>query len=161
VGYAIRCADCSETSEFRLYRIDDLADIALAEKWGTNKFALEKYLAVLIWWAIEQERFTHHQERQLYFSVGCLQTRYGTPLYLVFERNNRANVQPWALVYVGSSPSAPEYPQPPDIPEAPQIDKASEPVINHDHILQANFDRVQFLEHTPPVAQLCAIAGSL
>jgi len=142
-------------------RIDELASAALTENWGENNFALEKYLAVSVWWAIEQERFTHSQERQLYFSAGTLQTRYGTPLYLVFERNNRPNVQPWALVYVGSSPSAPEYPQPPDIPEAPAIDKSSEPVINHDHILQDNFDRVQFLERTPPVAQLCAIAGSL
>jgi hypothetical protein len=142
-------------------RLDDLAAAALAENWGANHFALEKYIAVLVWWSLEQERFTHHQEHQIYFSAGCLQTRYGTPLYLVFERNNRPNVQPWALVYVGSSPSAPEYPQPPDIPDPPPIDRASEPVINHDHILQENFDRVQFLQQTPPVAQLCAIAGSL
>lgn len=142
-------------------RIEELSGLALSENWGNNQFALEKYLAVLIWWSIEQEIFTHNQENQIYFSAGLLQTRYGTPIYLVFERNKRQNAQPWVLVYVGSSPSAPEYPQPPEIPLPPPIDRSSEPVINHDHILQDNFDRVQFLEHTPPVAQLCAIAGSL
>lgn len=142
-------------------RLDELSDIALSENWGNRNFALEKYIAVLTWWAIEQECFTHANERQIYFSAGTLQTRYGTPIYLVFERNNRPNAQPWALVYVGSNPSAPDYPQPPEIPQPPQIDRSSEPVINHDHILSDNFDRVRFLENTPPVAQLCAIAGSL
>lgn len=142
-------------------RIDDLAALALSENWGNNNFALEKYLSIVIWWAIEQECFTHSEERQVYFSAGSLQTRYGTPLYLVFERNRRPGQQPWACVHVGSNPSAPEYPQPPEIPEAPAIDRSAEPVINHDHILQDNFDRVEFLRDTPPVAQLCAIAGSL
>ena len=31
----------------------------------------------------------------------------------------------------------------------------------HDHILDENFDRVEFLRETLPVAQMCAVAGAI
>lgn len=62
-----------------------LSRAALSEMWGENDYALEKYLAVHLAWSIEQERYTVSQN-QLFLTAGHLQTRYGTPVYLVFEK---------------------------------------------------------------------------
>jgi hypothetical protein len=90
-----------------------------------------------------------------------LQTRYGTPLYLVFERNNVPDKSPWILVKAGPSISASELPLAPTIPAPPGIPDSAEIVMSHDHILGDNANRVGFLEKTPPVAQICAVAGAI
>ncbi|WP_082674472.1 DUF3825 domain-containing protein [Thiohalocapsa sp. ML1] len=132
---------------------------SLSEEWGTNNYVLEKYLAVHIPWAIEQGKFTH-SHNQFYVTAGHLQTRYGTPLYLVFGENQNAQ-QPWRLVTAGSSISAPELPPAPEIPDPPTIPMGREIVMMHDHILGENAERVPFLADTPPVAQMCAVSGAI
>lgn len=149
----------------RLVHIPDahltrLAQTALSEIWGNGNYALEKYLAAQIAWSIDQKHYTS-SDNQLFFTAGHLQTRYGTPLYLVFERNSLPNRQPLYCVFVGSSPSAPALPTPPDIPEPPAIPRGAEIVMVHDHILQANADRIPFLGRTPPVSQMCAVSGAI
>lgn len=141
--------------------LDSLAQQALNEEWGNNNFALEKYLAVQIPWAIEQGTFTASSD-QMFFTAGHLQTRYGTPIYLIFERNtNPAHSQLLYCKHIGSNISAASFPTPPDIPAIPEINKAAEIVMLHDHILKDNEDRVPFLAQTPPVAQMCAISGAI
>ncbi|MGG6268357.1 hypothetical protein ACQ4M3_19830 [Leptolyngbya sp. AN03gr2] len=66
--------------------LENIAASALNETWGNGNFVLKYYLAVHIAWSIEQCNFTH-STNQLYITAGHLQTRYGTPIYLVFERN--------------------------------------------------------------------------
>lgn len=138
----------------------DLARTALAENWGVDDYVLEKYLAVHIAWSIEQDRYTTN-DRQLFVNAGHLQTRYGTPLYIVFERNANLGQQPLYCVHVGSDISAPELPTPPDLPAAPDLQRGAEIVMLHDHILRENADRVPFLERTPPVSQMCAVSGAI
>lgn len=133
---------------------------ALSENWGADNYALEKYLAVHLAWSIEQQKYTTSSD-QLFIAAGHLQTRYGTPIYLVFERNTNAGRQPLYCVHAGSDVSAPELPIPPDIPTAPELRRGLEIVMLHDHILKDNEDRVPFLGRTPPVAQMCAIAGAI
>lgn len=140
--------------------VAQLAKEALNEEWGTDSYALEKYLAVQIPWSIEQGQFTV-SDRQWYVTAGNLQTRYGTPLYLVIERNQMQNRQPWYLKKIGSQISAPSLPSAPQIPESPTIQLGSEIVMMHDHILGENEERVSFLRNAPPVAQMCAIAGAI
>lgn len=84
---------------------NELSNTALSENWGTDNYVLEKYLAVHIAWSIEQERFTA-SSNQLFISAGHLQTRYGTPLYIVFEKNTNVGRQPLYCVHVGSDISA-------------------------------------------------------
>jgi hypothetical protein len=140
--------------------IDKLSNEALNENWGTDNFVLYKYLAVNVAWSIEQGRFTQKDD-QFYVSAGHLQTRYGTPLYLVFQRNSQNFNQPFFLRLAGSQISAPELPLPPELPPAPNLDRSAEIVMIHDHILGDNVDRVSFLSGTPPVAQMCAVAGAI
>ena len=140
--------------------IDRLAHDALTEEWGADYFALKKYLAVHVGWSIEQGHFTFN-EQQLVIAAGSLQTRYGTPLYLIFEPNREAERQPWVLKYAGARVSAPQMPLPPEIPACPEITKGAEIVMIHDHILGDNADRVAFLKDTPPVAQMCAVSGAI
>jgi hypothetical protein len=140
--------------------IERLAHDALREEWGQNNYALFKYLAVHACWSIEQGRYTHG-ENQFYVTAGHLQTRYGTPLYLVFEPNEAGGPQPWGLAYAGSQVSMPEPPQPPEIPAPPAVGPGLEVVMSHDHILGDRADRVSFLAQTPPVAQICAVAGAI
>jgi hypothetical protein len=140
--------------------LETLAGWALDETWGNDLFVLEKYLAVHVPWSIEQGRFTANGD-QLYFAAGSLQTRYGVPIYLVFERNWNEDRQPWALIHTGTNISAPELPPPPEIPAPPEIPVGSEVVVSHEHILKDNSDRVQFLAGTPPVAQICAVTGAI
>lgn len=140
--------------------LERLAREALSENWGRNHYVLEKYLAVHVGWSIEQGRYTEG-EGQFYVTAGSLQTRYGTPLYLVFEHNQHEDRQPWALIYAGSRVSAPSLPIPPDILAGPPIPAGAEIVMLHDHILGENTERVEFLRGTPPVAQMCAVAGAI
>jgi len=140
--------------------IEQLAHDALTEEWGRNHFVLKKYLAVHVAWSIEQNMFSWN-EQQLVVATGSLQTRYGTPLYLVFEPNRVPGKQPWALVYAGARVSAPQLPIPPEIHACPEISRGAEVVMMHDHILGDNADRVAFLNDTPPVAQICAVSGAI
>lgn len=140
--------------------VDALAREALAENWGRDNYVLEKYLAAHLAWSIEQERYTH-SENQFYTTAGHLQTRYGTPLYLVFEPNRNPGREPWCIVHVGSQVSAPELPPPPEIPDPPDIPVGAEVVLMHDHILGEQEDRVPFLSQTPRVAQMCAVTGAI
>lgn len=140
--------------------IEQLAKMALNEEWGRDFYVLRKYLAVYIPWSVEQARFTTSQN-QFYVTAGRLQTRYGTPIYLVFGENRSPGREPWRLITLGSQISAPELPAPPDIPISPQLPRGGEIVMMHDHILGENVDRVPFLRNTPPVAQMCAVAGAI
>jgi hypothetical protein len=140
--------------------LEELKSEALHEEWGGGNFVLEKYLAVHVAWAIEQKRLSQ-SENQFYVSAGSLQTRYGTPLYLVFEANRNEGRQPWVLRHAGSRISAPELPMPPLIPPPPAINSGAEIVMSHDHILGDHAERVAFLAQTPPVAQVCAVAGAI
>jgi hypothetical protein len=141
-------------------QLESLAKAALNENWGADRYVLEKYLAVHVAWSIEQDRYTAG-ENQLFVTAGNLQTRYGTPLYLVFERNEKAGCQPLYCVHCGSDISAPALPTPPTIPAPPDIPKGVEIVMLHDHILRENADRVPFLSKTPPVSQMCAVSGAI
>jgi hypothetical protein len=137
-----------------------LSQQALSETWGAKYFALEKYLAVHVPWSIEQQRYTA-TDRQIFIIAGHMQTRYGTPLYLVFEKNRLPGSSPLALVRVGADISAPSLPTPPEVPPPPDIPIGAEIVMLHDHILGANADRVPFLSQTPKVAQMYAVAGAI
>lgn len=141
--------------------LEELAKIALKEEWGKDLYALEKYLAVQIAWSIEQEQFTM-SSNQWYLTAGNLQTRYGTPIYLVVEKNSYDGArQPWYLRLASSQVSAPSLPSAPKLPDNPIIPKDIEIVMMHDHILGENGDRVKFLKNAPPVAQMCAISGAI
>lgn len=140
--------------------LQGLARAALAENWGPNEYVLEKYLAVHVAWSVQQDRYTT-TDTQLFVSAGHLQTRYGTPLYLVFERNTNPDRQPLYCVYAGSDVSAADLPPPPEIPAAPGLPRGAEIVMLHDHVLRDNADRVPFLERTPPVSQMCAVSGAI
>ncbi|NCT76501.1 MAG: DUF3825 domain-containing protein [Chitinophagaceae bacterium] len=141
-------------------QLEQLAKEALHEEWGNDGYALEKYLAVQVPWSIEQNLFTC-SDRQWYVTAGNLQTRYGTPLYLAIERNQKAAAPPFYLRAVGSYISAPALPSAPKVPEIPAIPTGAEIVMMHDHILGDNEERVQFLKNAPPVAQMCAISGAI
>jgi hypothetical protein len=141
-------------------RLEELSRAALSEAWGSGNYALEKYLAVHVAWSIEQDRYTTGGS-QTYVTAGHLQTRYGTPLYLVFERNTNVGRQPLYCVHLGSDISAPALPIPPEIPAAPEIARGAEIVMLHDHILRDNAGRVPFLGQTPRVSQMCAVAGAI
>lgn len=141
-------------------RVNELATLALAEEWGRERFVLLKYLAVHIRWSIEQCRFTTSQN-QFYVTAGHLQTRYGTPIFLVFEPNRIPDRQPYCLIYAGSDISAGSIPTPSEIPTPPQLPTGAEIVMLHDHILDKNRDRVPFLDQTPRIAQMCALAGAI
>ncbi len=116
-------------------------------------------VAVHVPWGIEQGRFTT-SENQLYVSAGFLQTRYGTPIYLAFERNTFSN-PPWYLKAARPDMAAAELPIPPDFPASPKVPVGAEIIMAHDHILGENANRVAFLRNTPAVAQVCAIAGAI
>jgi hypothetical protein len=137
-----------------------LAEQALNEEWGNDNYVLLKYLAVHVSWSIEQNRFTSNQA-QFYVTAGNLHTRYGTPIYLVFEENRVLGRQPYCLVHVSSEINAPSLPTPPEIPVPLSLPCGVEIVLSHDHILGNNADRVPFLSQTPHVAQMCAVAGAI
>lgn len=140
--------------------IDGLTHHALSEDWGRDDFVLYKYLAVQVPWSIEQGLFTR-SGRQFYTTAGNLQTRYGTPIYLVFEKNRVEGRQPWCIIRAAPNISAPELPDPPVIPTPTDIQLDAEVVMAHDHILGEHASRVPFLQQTPPVAQMCAVTGAI
>ncbi len=140
-------------------KLEDLAHHALPEDWGRDLYVLRKYLAVHVRWAIAQGRFTM-SDNQFYVSAGFLQTRYGTPIYLAFERNAYGD-PPWYLRAATPNMAAAELPVPAEIPQPSPIPKGAEIVMAHDHILGENGDRVSFLQSTPLVAQICAAAGAI
>lgn len=142
------------------HQLEAVARAALNENWGADHYVLEKYLAVHVAWSIEQDRFTASDD-QLFVTAGHLQTRYGTPLYLVFERNSNSGRQPLYCVHSGADISAPELPTPPDIPVPSEIPRGGEIIMLHDHILKQNVERVPFLGQTPPVSQMCAVSGAI
>lgn len=137
-----------------------LSSAALSENWGNENYVLEKYLAVHIAWSIEQDRYSTSND-QLFITAGHLQTRYGTPLYMVFEKNTNVDRQPLYCVHVGSDISASALPTPPELPVAPNLPRGAEIVMLHEHILRDNADRVPFLGQTPPVSQMCAVSGAI
>lgn len=139
--------------------LNSLAQDALKEEWGHNLYVLKKYLAVHIAWSIEQGRYTTSKD-QFYVTAGHLQTRYGTPLYLVFAKNSFGN-PPWHLVKAGANISAPEFPVPPEIPKPAEFVPGTEIVIAHDHILGDNAHRVVILAKIPPLLQICAVSGAV
>ena len=132
----------------------------LTENWGNKNYVLEKYLAVHLSWCVEQDCYTQN-ESQMYFTAGHLQTRYGSPLYIAFERNKNIGLQPLYAVYVGTDVSAARVPTPPEIPKAPELPMGAEIILMHEHILESNSDRVPFLNKTPPVSQMCAVSGAI
>jgi len=138
--------------------LNALAEEALSENWGNNNHVLKKYLGATIAWSIEQGAVTFSED-QFYIAAGHLQTRYGTQLYLVFTAGDRG--APWKLIKAGSHISAPSLPPAPAIPQGEEIPKGVEIVMQHDHMLRENADRVVFLKDAPPVAQMCAISGAI
>lgn len=135
-----------------------LAESALTENWGDGLHTLKKYLSVNIAWSIEQGQVTFADD-QFYITAGHLQTRYGTPLYLVFMAGDRG--APWKLIKAGAHINAPSLPGAPEIPSGMAIPRGVEIVMQHDHMLRDNADRVAFLRDAPPVAQMCAISGAI
>ena len=94
-------------------------------------------------------------------TAGHLQTRYGTPIYLVFAQNRNVGREPYCLITAGSHIAAPQLPTPPEIPTPPDIPRGAEIVMMHDHILGDNADRVPFFSKTPRVSQMCAVSGAI
>ncbi len=141
-------------------KLSRLAATVLDETWGRDLWLLERYLAVHVGLAVRQGRFVTHEGR-LVMSAGYLQTRYGTPVYLSFEKNREADRQPLYLQYVGDRPNVPQLPQQPDLPDWPVLPRGAEIIIAHEHILEEHHDRVAFLGQTPRVGQMCALAGAI
>lgn len=139
---------------------EELARQSLPEHWGNDNHVLRGYTATHVSWAIRQGQYSR-SDTQFYVCAGHLQTRYGTPLYLVFEENQKRECQPFFLKAVGADVSAPELPAPPSIPAPQDIPVGAEVVMMHDHILTDHPERVPFLRSTPRVAQMCAIAGAV
>jgi len=140
--------------------IASIANQALPQKWGKDNYVLTKYLAASIIWGVEQNRYTV-SDNQFYVTAGHLQTRYGTPIYLVFANNKKTEAeQPYYLVTAGTQISAPQLPIAPEIPSSPEIPKGAEIIMMHDHILEDNAERVN-LASTPRIAQMCAISGAI
>lgn len=133
---------------------------ALPEDWGVDDHLLEKYLSVQIPWSIEQGRYTVG-DGQFYTTAGHLQTRYGTPLYLVFQENKYDTGAPWVVVTGGANISAPDWPTPPDIPTAPEVISGAEIIMQDEHILDDHAERAPYFRSMPRVTQLCAIAGAI
>lgn len=141
-------------------QLERLAKLVLDENWGRDNFVLTKYLAEHVPLSLSQGRHAAF-DNQLIVTAGSLQTRYGTPVYVVFEPSPAGAASPWTLRAVTDRPRTAVLPQPPDLPEWPTIDTGSEVVIGHEHILEDNEDRVSFLGQTPRVAQMCAVAGAI
>jgi hypothetical protein len=140
--------------------VESVARGALSQVWGNNRYVLVKYLAVHVAWSIEQNRYTIGNN-QFYVTAGHLQTRYGTPMYLVFGINRNVGREPYCVVTAGSNISAPQLPTPPDIPPSPDIPRGAEIVMMHDHILGDNAERIPFFSQTPRVSQMCAVSGAI
>ena len=149
--------------------LKNLREAALPEYWGSHNFVLEKYLAVHVPWAIEQGQNTR-SENQFYMRAGHLQTRYGSPIYLVFEENMNPNQQPYHLTYAGShivtndgegAEDAEDLPGETSIPSAEPIPLGVQIEMRDDHIMEKIPERMPFLRDTPVVSTICAIAGAI
>jgi hypothetical protein len=143
--------------------LNRLAETALSENWGIDNSVLNYYLAIYVPWSIEQGLYTFDSQN-FYVTAGYLQTRYGTPIYLTFGSNREKDTYnvPWALTRVDTEIYyAPKPPESPDIPRPQNIPSGAEIVMKHDHILGDNIERLQFLQGTPPVAQICAVSGAI
>lgn len=141
-------------------KLQRLRSLVLDEDWGRRLFVLEKYLAVNVQLAVEQGCLVRDGER-LVVSAGRLQTRYGAPVYLVFEPNRQPS-PPWYLKFIGDETVVSGVlPSPPDFGKWPDLRLESEVTVAHDHILNDHQERVSFLSGTPTVSQKCAIAGAI
>ena len=140
--------------------INKIAQEALPEEWGNNNHVLLKYLSIVVPWSIENGLFTQNPS-QFYVSAGHLQTRYGTPIFLVFNRIVDPGRQPYCLIAGGSKISAPIFPIPPQIPLSPEIPKGADITMLNDHIIGDNSGRIDFLKSSPPITQICAVAGAI
>ncbi len=144
--------------------IENIQRQALDEDWGKDFYVLKKYIAITVYWSLEQGRFAEYQDGFI-VTAGLLRSRYSVPIYLRFERNNNPSAtQPWALTFAGSGdnikgvaelPAAPEVPKPPEIPVGNEI------VVRDEHILGQRSDRVPFLQGVGAVAQICALTGAI
>lgn len=145
--------------------INELKEQSLQENWGEDSHlnVLSKYLAVTLYWSIEQEKFIEYQDGFI-VAAGLLRNRYNVPLYLKFEPNQRNSQQPWALTYAGTGENFSDYvelPPPPEVPKAPEIPRGNEIVVRDEHILRDNFERIEFLAPASTVTQICAINGAI
>ena len=140
--------------------LERLANEALSENWAIGNHALEKYLAVNVAWSIEQGQFVASGE-QFCVTAGHLRTRYGSPIYLIYERNRNPGRQPFALKLASSDVRSPAFPAAPQIPAPAMLPAGAEIEMRHDHMLVDHRERLSFLEETPPVAQVCAISGAI
>ncbi|HAM50982.1 MAG TPA: hypothetical protein DCP92_09955, partial [Nitrospiraceae bacterium] len=133
---------------------------ALDEDWGRDSYVLKGYLAFHVRRAIEQDAFCISGE-SIITTAGMLQTRYGTPLYLIFSPNNRPEINPYYLEFVGDNPRCGDLPQHPQLPDWPMINMGAEIVIAYEHILGDNEARLSYLGNITRVAQMCAISGAV
>ena len=143
--------------------IDILKEQSLDEDWGNNLYVLRKYIAITLYWSIEQARYIECQDGFI-VTAGLLRNRYSVPLYLKFEKNNNKHrSQPWALTFAGSGDNFEvlEYPAPPEVPQAPQIPIGNEIVVKDEHIIRNRSNRIPFLQSVGTVAQICALNGAI
>jgi Domain of unknown function (DUF3825) len=141
---------------------NQLNEQSLQENWGRDLNVLKKYIAVTLWWSIEQEKFIEYQDGFI-VAAGLLRNRYNVPLYLKFEPNQRGP-QPWTLTYAGTGENFSddvELPPPPEVPKAPEIPIGNEIVVKDEHILRDNVERIEFLKPASTVTQICALNGAI
>ncbi|BAZ31501.1 hypothetical protein NIES4074_39740 [Cylindrospermum sp. NIES-4074] len=142
--------------------IDNLKQQALDENWG-NDNVLKKYIAITLYWSIEQSRFIEIQDSFI-VTAGLLRNRYSVPIYLRFDKNNRSANQPWALTFAGLGEDidgVSEFPAAPEVPKSPEIPIGNEIVLRDEHILGQRAERVPFLQGVGTVAQICALTGAI
>ncbi|MBD1218474.1 MAG: DUF3825 domain-containing protein [Aphanizomenon flos-aquae Clear-A1] len=144
--------------------IDNLKQQALDENWGIdNDNVLKKYIAITLYWSIEQSRFIEFNDSFI-VTAGLLRNRYSVPIYLRFDRNTRSANQPWALTFAGLGEDIDglsEVPAAPEVPKSPEIPIGNEIVLRDEHILGERAERVPFLQSVGTVAQICALTGAI
>lgn len=143
--------------------VNELNEQSLQENWGRELNVLDKYIAVTIYWSIEQGKFIEYQGGFI-VAAGLLRNRYNVPLYLKFEPNQRNSLPPWALTYAGTGENFSddvELPPPPEVPKAPEIPRGNEIVVKDEHILRDNVERIEFLAPVSTVTQICALNGAI
>ncbi|MBD6616308.1 DUF3825 domain-containing protein [Komarekiella sp. 'clone 1'] len=143
--------------------IDNLNRQALDEDWGRDLNVLKKYIAITLYWSIEQGRFIEVTGGFI-VTAGLLRNRYSVPIYLKFEQNTRSSNQPWALTFAGLGhdiDGVSEFPAAPEVPKSPEIPIGNEIVVKDEHILGERSERVPFLQGIGNVAQICALTGAI
>ncbi|MCT7954428.1 DUF3825 domain-containing protein [Laspinema palackyanum] len=156
--------DCLYSFSFITQKaLNKLNEQSLQENWGKELDVLKKYIAITLYWSIEQEKFLEYKDGFI-VAAGLLRNRYNVPLYLKFEPNQRDD-QPWRLTDAGTgenfSDEEVELPPPPEVPKAPEIPLGNEIVISDEHILRDNVGRVEFLAPASTVTQICALNGAI